>query len=55
MWRCIECEDTFIEPGAYCEDPGYSHLGGGQGYITILCCPSCGSECIEEFDEDEES
>ena len=53
-YRCLECDEIFIEPGIDGEDPGYSGMGGGAGAIYWLCCPACGSEIIEEFDEDKD-
>lgn len=54
MWRCLDCEEEFDEPGRYSEDPSPAELHGWGGCISWYVCPSCGSECIEEFDEDQE-
>lgn len=52
-YRCLECDEIFIEPGVYGENPDREAMGG-SGCIYFLCCPACGSEIIEEFDEDKD-
>ena len=58
MYRCIECLELFSEPDIY--ETSY------ESYYGVLCqfdnttklelhlCPCCGSEDIEEVEEDYE-
>lgn len=53
MYRCGICGASFAEPvtDIYRED-----MDGEQHYQTFYvdCCPVCGSEEIDEYEEDEE-
>lgn len=53
MFKCNICGASFVEPvtDIYRED-----MDGEQHYQTFYvdCCPNCGSEEIDEYEEDEE-
>lgn len=53
MFKCCICGTSFSEPvtDIYRED-----MDGEQHYQTFYvdCCPNCGSEEIDEYEEDEE-
>lgn len=53
MYKCRVCSAEFDEPEttSYVED-----MDGEQHYQTFYvdCCPVCGSEEIDEYEEDEE-
>ena len=53
MYKCCDCGIAFIEPRTYEEK---HEFWGAPCYETFTCCPSCGSDEIEECngDEDEE-
>lgn len=55
MFKCINCGRTFDEPNEYHTtyeaEYGVSDLFGNSHKVTILQCPYCGAEEIEETDE----
>ena len=53
MWYCNECDNIFENPAMYFEDPSPSGICLPPGKECDLMCPICGSEYIEEVDEDE--
>jgi hypothetical protein len=53
MWYCTECDNIFENPAVYEEDPSPRGICLPPGRERYLMCPICGSEYIEEVDEDE--
>lgn len=53
MWYCNECDNIFENPFMYFEDPSPPGIALPPGQECYLTCPICGSEYIEEVDEDE--
>lgn len=57
MYKCNECDETFVEPTV--DETTYeTYLGidGGNTRLLLYKCPYCGSEDISEInmeDEDE--
>ena len=56
MFKCIECDHHFDEPGRI-EEMEYADYGiGGQwlpAYVTNVC-PNCGSEDYEEVSDEDD-
>lgn len=51
MWICMDCRETFSEPGTKSEDYGWeTDLGHVSAYQYYYVCPNCGSA---DFDETE--
>ena len=57
-YRCDNCGETFEEPDyeltSYEDYYGVSSLFPDRHYMYLSVCPNCGSEDIEEFDDEEE-
>lgn len=53
MYRCLDCGEIFREPDVrrYTEN-----LDREQGWWTCCTsvCPNCGSDAIEDYDEEED-
>ena len=57
MWVCDNCGAMFDEPKeqreAYEDYYGVSSMFSDRHYFTMEVCPSCGSEDIESYCEDD--
>lgn len=53
MWYCIDCDNIFEHPHIYSEDPSPSGICLPPGEYHFYLCPICGSDNIEEVDEDD--
>lgn len=51
MIQCYECGALFEEPDHYSERMG--EYQGEPAYQEFPCCPVCGSDDIEENEDDE--
>lgn len=54
MLRCCECGKRFYEEDADTFRESRGEFWGSPCYETLLCCPCCGSDELEECSEDEE-
>lgn len=55
-WMCNCCGTIFDEndAGRYYEDPSDPGVTGlPRGYETYLCCPNCGCDSYDDYDEEE--
>lgn len=53
MIKCSNCGARFEDYEIRHREEYVSEFWGSPAYATIPCCPSCGSDEIEETDEDE--
>lgn len=57
MWRCYNCGEDFSDPSTehttYERYYGVSGEFGNHTPISLEVCPYCGSDEIEEMDDDE--
>ena len=56
-WKCGDCGTVFNEytAGTYFEDPSPSDVTGlPPGQMMYLCCPNCGSDYYDDYEEEEE-
>lgn len=54
MYRCDDCKAIFEEPDFYLDDPSPCDISLGSGHYRYEVCPVCGSDYIEEFEEEDE-
>lgn len=54
MIKCSNCGARFEDYEIRHREEYVSEFWGSPAYATIPCCPSCGSDEIEETDEDED-
>lgn len=58
MWKCLNCGYEFEEPSwqwtSYEAYYGVSSLFGNSTSLTLLVCPNCESDDIDEYNEEEE-
>ncbi len=53
MIKCTNCGARFEDYEVRTRSEYVSEFWGAPAYATIPCCPCCGSDEIEETDEDE--
>ena len=53
MIKCYDCGAVFQDYEAREKQEFVSEFWGAPAYANIKICPECGSEEIEEYDEDE--
>ena len=51
--KCLSCGAIFYEPD-YIQDRQWHSEVGAYENMSFPCCPDCGSEDFEDFDEEEE-
>lgn len=53
LWICNECGEKFTaeDSGTYTER---HEFWGAPCYETFMVCPACGSEFIEEYEEEQD-
>ena len=54
MIKCYDCGAVFQDYEAREKQEFVSEFWGAPAYANIKICPECGSEEIEEYDEDED-
>lgn len=53
-YKCCECEAIFDEEDAGTIRESRGEFWGSPCYETLLVCPECRSDLIEEYEEEEE-
>lgn len=53
-YKCSDCDAIFDEEDAGSESSFAGYYGDQEAYEYFMCCPECGSDYIEEYEEPEE-
>ena len=53
-YKCCECGHIFTEDDAYIYSECVGEFWGSPAYEEFMACPACKSDCIEDYEEEEE-
>ena len=53
-YKCQDCDAVFTEDEAGSERDFVGYYGEQSAYQYYMTCPECGSDCIDDYYEEEE-